>query len=343
MTNLVFMAATHADAPEVVIETGLAKIATDDLPAEEQVLEFWRARRKKSTLAAYEDDLEKFMVFVNARTQAEAVRVILDSQARANRVILAYAKHLEAKGLSTATIRRRIYGGLAAVISVANTLGLIPWRLAVPTPKVIPLRDTKGPANDVISAVLAQVEKRVQSKRPFLAIRDRAMIYLMLGNGLRRGEVVGLDVKHVDLGEKTVKILGKGQVERQTVPIASEVETALKAWLDIRTQMKLPADGPLFVNHHGKRLSGIGLYTVLRDIAEKLNIKFPRPHGFRHYAITQVVRKRGAASAFAFARHSNMTMTMRYVDNLAEHAREGAQTMDDAIIALENASKKKKE
>jgi integrase/recombinase XerC len=317
--------------------TALVKRITDeDLPPEDQILEFWRARRKKSTLAEYEQDLELFREWIGAVDQRTAVKLLLQSQAKANRLLLAYANHLEAEGKATATIRRRIYGGLAAVVSVGNTLGLISWRLAVPLPRIQKSRDTKGPPDEVIAALLDHFDKDAAGTRNwgFLAVRNRAAVYLMLGNGLRRGEVLGLDIEHVDLKERTVNILGKGQIDRNKVPITPKVAEVLAAWITVRAKHGWPPTGPVFTNYLGGRLTGVGLYKVIRTAAAAAGVPNAKPHGFRHRAITQVVKEKGAASAFAFARHSNMTMTMRYVDNLAEHAREGAEVMDTAIEKL---------
>jgi integrase/recombinase XerC len=82
------------------------------------------------------------------------------------------------------------------------------------------------------------------------ALRDRAIVELLYGAGLRVGELAALDVRDVDLRAREVRVLGKGAKER-VVPLPAAARDALAAWLDLRRRPGVLAE-PLFVSLRGR-------------------------------------------------------------------------------------------
>lgn len=87
-----------------------------------------------------------------------------------------------------------------------------------------------------------------------LVVRDRTMLEVMYGAGLRLSELVGLDVRHLDLAMGEVRVMGKGSKERK-IPLGKTAVSWLKRWLEMR-ELYEPEDGAVFIStKSGKRIS----------------------------------------------------------------------------------------
>jgi integrase/recombinase XerC len=78
--------------------------------------------------------------------------------------------------------------------------------------------------------LLAGLDEREDAKAP----RDRALLRLASDLGLRRGELAGLDLEHLDLEAGTLAVLGKGQEGRDLLTLPSETAAVLRTWLEQR-------------------------------------------------------------------------------------------------------------
>jgi site-specific recombinase XerD len=111
--------------------------------------------------------------------------------------------------------------------------------------------------------------------------RDYAILVLLAFTGMRRQELVGLNVNSIDFERKTAKVYGKGSKER-LIPLNAVVIDALTAWLDVRPATA-DAD-PLFVNKKGKRLTGRSIYNIVKKYVRRAGIVKGKisPHKLRH-------------------------------------------------------------
>jgi integrase/recombinase XerC len=122
--------------------------------------------------------------------------------------------------------------------------------------------------------------------------RDRALLELLYGAGLRVGEAVGLDVRDVDLHRGEVRVLGKGRKER-VVPLPAATRQALDAWLEGRRGKGLLAE-PLFVSlrrgGEPRRLCTRDVRRVLRSRAQRAGLAGAvHPHRLRHSYATHLL------------------------------------------------------
>ncbi|MBN2605169.1 MAG: site-specific tyrosine recombinase XerD [Bacilli bacterium] len=116
-----------------------------------------------------------------------------------------------------------------------------------------------------------------------LELRNRAMLELLYGSGLRITELIELRLSDLHLNMGFLNIVGKGNKER-IVPIGEEGQYRLKRYLDRGRAMlkKVPGD-IVFVNHHGETISRVGFYKTLKSLVEKAGItKTVSPHTLRH-------------------------------------------------------------
>ncbi len=271
--------------------------------------------RNERTMQAYKQDLGDFRAFMGTENIDQAARLLLSgSHGEANSFALAYKSSLMSRGLQSATINRRL-AALRSLVKLARTLGMVPWSLEVDNMKSEAYRDTRGPGQSGFVSLLDETEKRNDGK----AVRDRAILRLLHDLALRRGEVVNLDVEDVDLQSGTVSILGKGRTQKEIMSLPEPTKAALVEWLNERGT----EPGPLFVNFDraGKgqgRLTGTGLYLVVRGLGEKTGRKV-RPHGLRHTAITEACKAAqahgmGLEEVMDFSRHKNVRTLMVYRD-----------------------------
>ncbi len=201
---------------------------------------------------------------------------------------------------------------MRSLVKLARTIGAVSWSLEVKNVKSESYRDTRGPGSDGFALLLTEVKSRNGEK----AVRDYAILRLLFDLGLRRGEVVSLDVEDVDLANGTVAVLGKGRTEKTRLTLPEQTKLALAAWLE--THGSEP--GPLFTNFHhafkGGRLTGTSVYRIVRDLGRSVGVE-TRPHGVRHAAITEALNlTQGDVRAVQrFSRHRDIRTLNTYDDS----------------------------
>jgi integrase/recombinase XerC len=147
--------------------------------------------------------------------------------------------------------------------------------------------------------------------------RDYAMLRLLTDLALRRFEVAGLDLEHLDIAGKRVSVLRKGKTDRLWLSLPGQTLAALEAWLAVRGS----APGPLFVGFRGgkgRRLACGGVYRAVRRMGDAVGA-LVRPHGLRHTSITQAVKRAQAAGIGLdqvrdFSGHADVSTLMIYRD-----------------------------
>jgi len=283
--------------------------------------------RNPRTRDAYRADLADFAAFAGASILDIAAQWLLSrGHGPANALALSYRAHLVERGLSVATINRRL-AALRSLVKLARTLGLIAWTLDVSNGKAEPYRDTRGPGRSGFRAMLDQLEQRRDAK----GSRDRAILRLLYDLALRRAEVVSLDVDDVDLDAGTWAVLGKGHTSRLLMTLPELTKAALRDWLTVRGE----EPGPLFVNfdHAGKhgRLTATSVYRIVAKLGQQVGIK-ARPHGLRHAAITDALdlTHGDVRSVQKFSRHRSLAVLTLYDDSRVDRAGQVARLVAEA-------------
>ena len=136
-----------------------------------------------------------------------------------------------------------------------------------------------------VEAIMDSVDLRSPS-----GVRDRAILELLYGCGLRVSELCGLRISHVYLNEGFVRVVGKGDKER-LVPLGEPAADAFRAWLDIRPE---PAEAAFqdsaFLNLRGTPLSRVSVFKMIKKQALLAGVdKEISPHSFRHSFATHLI------------------------------------------------------
>jgi integrase/recombinase XerC len=148
-----------------------------------------------------------------------------------------------------------------------------------------------------------------------IALRDRAMLELLYGSGLRVSEVAGLSLSDVDTGRGRVRVMGKGAKERE-VPLSDFAIEAIRGYLELgRPTMGPDADGPaLFVNRRGRRIGVRDIRAMVsRYGGTELEGRHVTPHALRHSFATHLLE--GGADIRAVQEllgHASVATTQRY-------------------------------
>jgi integrase/recombinase XerD len=233
------------------------------------------ASRSPRTVDAYRRDLADLAASAG-REPAAARREQLET----------WAADMRARGLSPATVARR----LAAARTFYRHLMLLGVRTDNPAAAVeLPRRRRRLPR----TLSPAEVERLIAGAQGVSprALRDRALVELLYGAGLRVSEAVGLDLGRVDLEERLVRPLGKGSKER-LVPLGREAVEALRRYLARgRPFLDRRRRPELFLNAQGGPLTRAGAFLVLRRLAERAGLEPERihPHLLRHSFATHLL------------------------------------------------------
>jgi len=168
-----------------------------------------------------------------------------------------------------------------------------------------------------------------EDNRPAVRARDAAMLALLYGAGLRRAELVALDLADYDVTAGTLRVQGKGRKER-LLHAANGTADALAAWLTMRG----PEPGPLFTPvtpggqlRLGERLTPAAVFDWLRRLVQRAGIARCAPHDLRRSFISDLLDA-GADIAVVqqLAGHANVQTTARY-DRRGEQAKRRAVGM----------------
>ena len=222
------------------------------------------------TIAAYRRDLRRLVDFLRAR------RRTLET-ARPDDLV-AHLEALRRHGLGPRSLAR----GLAAMRGLykfgrsANLLRENPAAL-LETPR-LPRRLPRALSKRDATALVES-----PGDAGLLAWRDRAMLELLYGSGLRASELVGLRPADVDLQAQILVCRGKRDRQRM-VPIGDAARRALVTYLErARPRLVRGADpGVLFVNTRGRRLDRQALWRIVRTRARAAGLRGGFPHALRH-------------------------------------------------------------
>lgn len=146
--------------------------------------------------------------------------------------------------------------------------------------------------------------------------RNRAMLEVLYGCGLRVSELVNLKISNMYLDVEFIKVTGKGDKER-LVPIGSQAVNYIKQYRDyVRNQVdiKKGEEDMLFLNRRGKRLTRMYVFLVIKECAAAIGLKKTiSPHTFRHSFATHLIE--GGADLRAVQEmlgHASITTTEIY-------------------------------
>ena len=225
-----------------------------------------------NTVASYCSDVEKFLIWLDAAPDTVQPENLLD--------YLSTKKSLSERSQSRMLSALRNFYGWMLVEGYMdeNPCDKVDMpKLGVYLPSVLSVEE--------VAAIIDSV-----GRTDWIGLRDKAILEVLYGCGLRVSEAVGLRISGLYLDEGFIRIIGKGNKER-LVPLGEMACDAIRNYLDVRPQ---PADSEsddiLFLNRFGKRFSRVSMFKLVKKQALLAGVnKEISPHTFRHSFATHLV------------------------------------------------------
>jgi len=273
---------------------------------EKAATQFLRSLRQRNvsvhTIKAYAGDLKNFAGYIGSH----------DWRAIDHVTIRSFLSHLYERGLSKTSVAR----SLAAVRSLYRWLaqeGVVEQNPAalVSTPK-LPKKLPRVPTIEEMNSVL---DGQMPEVAPFPQ-RDRLILELLYGCGIRNSELAGINVDDIRLSSEAILIRGKGKKERY-VPFGDSAKVALAAYLPVRQPLlaKLKRNTPaLLVNQRGGRLTTRSIGRIVKNIAVAKGLSPDvHPHTLRHAFGTHMLEEGADLRAIQeMLGHERLSTTQRY-------------------------------
>jgi integrase/recombinase XerC len=277
------------------------------------VADFLRHLRESNasphTIKAYSGDLANFAAYAGSRTWKQIDHV----------AIRGFLSQLYEKGLGKTSVAR----SLAAVRSLYRWLareGAVEQNPAklVATPK-LPKRLPRVPTIEEMNSVLDGAMPEVAA----FPERDRLMLELLYGCGIRNSELVGINLDDIRLSSEAILIRGKGKKERY-VPFGGAAASALAAYLPARGQViaqTRKVTSALLINQRGGRLTTRSVGRIIKKIAVAKGLSPEvHPHTLRHAFGTHVLEEGADLRAIQeLLGHERLATTQRYTQLSMKH------------------------
>jgi len=231
------------------------------------------------TIEAYQRDLARFAEYAESKGMAAPVDITA-------KVMREYVYHLKDLGLSPASIRRNV-SAIRTYFRFLTGDGIV---VRDPSERLeTPKRWRSLP--EVLTIEEVQKLLAAPTLDDKLVFRDRALLELAYGAGLRVSEWITLGLRDLLLEDGLVRVFGKGSKER-LVPIGRSAIGALAVYIrEQRPRLeKGEGKGILFLNARGKPLTRMGAWKILRGHVERAGItKHVSPHTLRHSFATHLL------------------------------------------------------
>lgn len=268
-------------------------------------------RMAAGTVRNYISDLQDFAAWLQ-RQEVTSVEELTAREVREWQM-----EHME-RGEAAGTVKRRL-SSLSAWFLYMRRHGLcdrdVMAKVSAPRlPKRLPVFFKESETEHLYDAGLFADD--------FMGRRDALILRMLYETGIRRSELVGLNVSSVDLSAMTLKVLGKRNKER-IIPIENELAHNIKEYYALKQQEKGDSEC-LFVNRKGERISVDEVYRVVKKYMNLLShADRISPHVFRHSFATHILNEGGNIQAISeLLGHADLSTTEVYTHVSRTHLKE---------------------
>lgn len=258
-----------------------------------------------NSISSYLQDVAKLESFVQEELNGKTVaQLTLDD-------LKAFLKWVNLKGMQ-ASSQARTLSGIKAFFKY-----LVLEELITNDPSILlqsPKLSRKLPDTLSLAEINALIDAIDLSSSE--GMRNKAMLEMLYGCGLRVSELVGLKISNLFLDIELLKVQGKGNKER-LVPVGGEAIKYLKIWLNevrVHLNIKPGKEDFVFLNRRGSPLSRVMVFIIIKNLAKQIGLKKKiSPHTFRHSFATHLIE--GGADLRAVQEmlgHESITTTEIY-------------------------------
>jgi len=265
----------------------------------EEYLEYEKCY-SQHTLNAYKRDLKQFKQWLANKECDDITKA--DSLHVRN-----WVASLHRQGISGKTLQRKLS-------SLRSFYQFLVRKQKLKSNPAIDIRAPKTPRNLPDTLDLDTLTQLLEiPSDSILAIRDKAIMELFYSSGLRLSELTHLNIDSIDLSERNLRAIGKGNKTR-ILPIGSKATEALENWLKHRVKIAKTEEQALFVSQRGKRIS-------VRSVQQRLNYwqkkqgleQHVHPHKLRHSFASHILESSGDLRAVQeLLGHADISTTQIY-------------------------------
>lgn len=273
-------------------------------------LEYIAKERRLSphTVTAYASDLARFREFMEEHLEKSRPAEVDHHDVRSWVI-----STLEDEGLLPQTVNRR----LSCLRSYFKYLRSIDAITTDPMPKVTALRSKKALPLFIEQSKMVQLLEGLEFGEGFAGLRDRIIIELLYGTGMRRAELIGLKVTDVDLYAGQLKVMGKRAKERM-IPFSAHLSALLKEY--VREREALPSVAGtkgLIVRDDGLPINESFVYQKVNKYLRLVTTVGKRsPHVLRHTFATHMLNNGADINAVKeLLGHASLAATQIYTHN----------------------------
>ncbi len=285
---------------------------TGDVAAAYRAFHTWlgdERRLSPRTLDGYGKDLAQFLRFLSGHLGGTPT---LDDLAELKAMdFRAWLARRQGEGISRATTAR-------ALSAIRTFFGWLARTGRAENSAIGSLRTPKVPRTVPKSLSEADAQQALETVGDFasedwIGLRDRAVLYLLYGAGLRIGEAVALDVKDLPR-DGALRVMGKGGKERM-VPLLPQVAEAIEGYLQA-CPYDTSSTTPLFRGARGGRMNADAARAAMRTLRKAFGLpETASPHALRHSFATHLLGAGGDLRAIQeLLGHASLSTTQRYTD-----------------------------
>jgi integrase/recombinase XerC len=309
--------------------------ALDTTP--QQIIARWLAGLSASAVRSYTRAMRSFCDWAMTGSDASperALQLLCDAGCGpAHSMVMEWRDHLLQTGLSSGSVACQVVG-ISSLLKACRRAGLIGWRLEQVQPKIERRCDRSGPRRGDVERLVEHLDALAELGKG-RAVRDAAIVRLLYVCAMRRGEVCGLQIEHVQLEHADGPVIlakRKGGKEQQAVLVSGKCADALRRWIEIRGTEA----GPLFARLDRARgglaeqaITGEGIRRMLIARAGEAGIKGRiRPHGLRHSAATQVASCASLGTLMAVGGWKSLSAAQNYIDKQQVERKRGLSILE---------------
>lgn len=274
----------------------------------------YEKRYSPHTVVAYKNDLDQFVDFYTEMVGEFHVNEVGSDSVRS------WLLEMMEQGLSPRSIHRKV----TSVKSFYNYL----------------MREEIVASNPAVNLTLPKVRKKLPSfvderslnylldeagvfDVTFSGLRDKLIILLFYGTGMRLAELIGLKDRDIDTKEYLIRVLGKRQKER-VIPYPREINQVLSSYIEARNDQFGSKTEYLLVTDKGEQVYGKLVYRLVKSNLEKVtSLEKRSPHVLRHTYATHLLNRGADLNAVKeLLGHSNLAATQVYTHTTFEKLRD---------------------
>jgi len=274
---------------------------------QEKFIEYIRYEKRFSphTVSAYDSDLTQFHDFLHSRYGIRSADEIDQEMVRS------WLVELISQGISERSVNRKLTT-LKSYFRYMIRAGMIREN---PMARIASLKTSKRLPVFLDTENAEDLFTKIDFGTGYTGLRDRVILELLYGTGMRLAELVNLRDTDIDLYQRTVKVVGKRNKER-LIPFGSEMRSLLQAYLEEKRKI-YPSQSWLLLTEAGKKVYPALVYRVVNKALSRVSTLTKKsPHVLRHTFATHLLNNGADLNAVKdLLGHASLAATQIYTHN----------------------------